>query len=32
VAQSRKNTWPGIVAHSVANSGFLVQIVGGIVR
>jgi membrane protease YdiL (CAAX protease family) len=32
VAQSRKNTWPGIVAHSVANSGFLIQIVQGIVR
>jgi membrane protease YdiL (CAAX protease family) len=32
VAQSRKNTWPGVVAHSVANSGILIQIVGGIVR
>jgi membrane protease YdiL (CAAX protease family) len=32
VAQSRKNTWPGIVTHSVANSGFLIQIVQGIVR
>jgi membrane protease YdiL (CAAX protease family) len=32
VAQSRKNTWPGIVAHFVANSGFLIQIVQGIVR
>jgi len=32
VVQSRKNTWPGVVAHSVANSGFLIQIVQGIVR
>jgi membrane protease YdiL (CAAX protease family) len=32
VAQSRKNTWPGVVAHSVANSGFLIQIVQGIVH
>jgi membrane protease YdiL (CAAX protease family) len=32
VAQSRKNTWPGVVAHSVANSGILIQIVQGIVR
>jgi membrane protease YdiL (CAAX protease family) len=32
VAQSRKNTWPGVVAHSVANSGFLIQIVRGILR
>ena len=32
VAQFRKNTWPGVVAHSVANSGFLIQIVQGIVR
>jgi membrane protease YdiL (CAAX protease family) len=32
VAQSRKNTWPGVVAHSVANSGFLIQILGGIVH
>ena len=32
VAQSRKNTWPGVVAHSVANSGFLIQILQGIVR
>jgi membrane protease YdiL (CAAX protease family) len=32
VAQSRKNTWPGVVAHSIANSGFLIQIVRGIVR
>ena len=31
VAQYRKNTWPGIVAHSVANSGLLIQIVHGIV-
>lgn len=32
VAQSRENTWPAVVAHSVANSGFLIQIVQGIVR
>lgn len=32
VVQSRKNTWPGVVAHSIANSGFLIQIVQGIVR
>jgi hypothetical protein len=32
VAQTRKNTWPGVVAHSVANTGFLIQIVQGIVR
>jgi membrane protease YdiL (CAAX protease family) len=32
VAQSRKNTWPGVVAHSFANGGFLIQILQGIVR
>ena len=32
VAQSRENIWPAVVAHSVANSGFLIQIVQGIVR
>jgi membrane protease YdiL (CAAX protease family) len=32
VAQSRKNSWPGAVAHSVANSGFLILILRGIVR
>jgi len=30
VAQHRKNTWPGIIGHTVGNSAFLVQIVQGI--
>jgi len=30
VAQYRKNTWPGIIAHTVGNSGILIGIVHGI--
>lgn len=30
VALYRKNTWPGIIAHTVGNSGILIRIVHGI--
>src|SRR5580704_1776846 len=30
VAQDRKNTWPGIVGHTLGNSALLLQIVNGI--
>jgi membrane protease YdiL (CAAX protease family) len=30
VAQHRKNTWPGIIAHTFGNSGLLLQILHGI--
>jgi membrane protease YdiL (CAAX protease family) len=30
VAQHKKNTWPGIVGHTFGNSGFLLQIVRGV--
>jgi hypothetical protein len=30
VAQCRKNTWPGIIAHTVGNGGILIGIVHGI--
>jgi membrane protease YdiL (CAAX protease family) len=32
VAQYRKSTWPGIVAHTVANGGVLIGILHGIMR
>ncbi len=32
VAQHRRNTWPGVVGHTVGNSPLLLQIVGGIMR
>lgn len=30
VAQNRKNTWPGIIAHAVGNSALLLQIFRGV--